>query len=266
VTIRRPSIRHVRTPSVAGLPGPVWPPTKLPGCVAWYDMLQTYTDGGGTVTAIRNMVTGSDAMAEATNPPALDLTGINGRPCMAPDGSNDLLISTEAAVLAAFNGAQLPVTLTAVLQPIDPAVASMVVFSAANSGVANRTWMFFRNVNNIYQVQIIDDAGVSGPARGPAVAVPLLPRVVSLVVGDTYVHGMANNGPYVDNRGGQGNTLLPAGAITVDRVGLFARVDSAPDGFSSIKLGCLIIHSVALARASLRGLHSALMGRWGIST
>lgn len=262
MSIRRAGLRHQRAPDVHGCPGPIWPPTRLPGCVAWYDMLETYTESGGNVTAIRNMVTGSDDMAEATNPPALDLTGINGRPCMVPDGTNDIMLSTEASVVAAFAGVEMPVTVTAVY--LNNGGVSRILFGAGNSGVSGARTYVFRHTSlaRALTVHRIDDAGRT--AQPGVNATGRSPTVVSAVVSARY-WDLVQDGK-LSSRAGPEGILVPTGQLTANRVGLFCRPDSGPDGFWPNPTGCLIIHAGTLDIASVRGLQAALMGRWGLST
>lgn len=260
--IRRRGIRHVRAPDAGGACGPLWPPTRIPGCVGWFDMLETFTEDAGTVTSIRNMVSGSDDMAEGTNPPALSL--INGRPAMLGDGTNDILISTEAAVVAAANQAERSFTLTIVYQPAATVVAGTQQLCAwGNSGTANtRTAGFVHNAAGQIQLSCLSDGGFVHAAVGvERIATDLRPKVVTAVCSPQFCMQYANR------------TMLQPGAwfgtgfngqLTPDRFALLARPDSAPDRFSAERLGCIIIHDHPLAPAEVIGLHTALMGKWGI--
>lgn len=267
MSIRRAGIRHVRAPDVHGACGPIWPPTNLPGCVAWYDMLETYTESGGTVTAIRNMVTGSDAMSEATNPPALNLTGINGLPCMVPDGTNDRLISTEAPVFQVFNNLVSPLTMIAVCS-LTSLAGARVLFGAGNSGVASsssHTMQTTISLGGVLRQNRIGDNGVS----------TTLNRTEGIPLGVPFVWSAGTNG----NDGfhtvnleptttsiATGTAFARAGLVTANRTALFCRPDSAPDTFGNMPAGCFLLYSRRLPDSELLGVVAALMGRWLIPT
>jgi len=255
-----------RKPTV-GLPGPIWPPTRLPGCVAWYDMLETYTDGGGTVTAIRNMVTGSDDMAEATNPPALSLTGLNGRPCMAPDGTNDRLISSEASVFQPFNSTVAPLTMIAVCS-LTSLAGARTLFGAGNSGVASSSTHIMQttiSLGGVLRQNRIGDGGAS----------TTLNRTEGIPLGVPFVWSAGtdgNDGFHTVNLErtrtsiATGTAFARAGLVAADRTAFFCRPDSAPDTFGNMMTGCFLLFARRLPDSELLGIVAALMGRWRIPT
>lgn len=248
------------------MPGPIWPPTNIAGCVGWYDMLDgVYTESAGSVTAVRNMVTGSDDMVEATNPPALGTgaTGINGLPCLAPDGSNDRLISTEASVVAPFIGVDVALTITLVYQPTLIDSGARALFAAGNSGVATSRTMFYRRSSGLHAWLTISDTGEqTGGGTIDNLMFQTRPVVVSLVTGPPAANFQVVNGARVPPRFGG---VTSVGQITPDRVAISCRPDSTPDLFDNSRIGAVIVHDKALAVDAVRGLHAALMGRWGIT-
>lgn len=261
--MRRANLPNARNGPVYGTPGPIWPPTRIAGCVAWYDMLETYTESGGNVTAIRNMVSGSDDMAEATNPPALDLAGLNGRPCMVPNGTSSLLISTEAAVVAPFIGTQTEFTITTVFRIRTHVIGpGTTLFGAASSAVAtNRSFVFGRETASTqFVVRRRADNGANTAGFIPT-GVVSYPRVVTAIIRSNTFAFVVNGRSLTPNVA----DLSPTGALTPDRVGFFCRPSSTPSLFEDSPTGAAIIHAGALDIGSVRGLHTALMGRWGIS-
>lgn len=260
--MRTPAHRYDRG-SLSGLPGPIWPPERIAGCVAHYNMLDgVYTDGGGTVTAFRNMITGSDDMAEATNPPTLDLTGINGRPCFTGDGTSMQLISTEATVVAPFIGNMRARTALFVIGG-QPDSTIRAIFAAANSGVSAARSVVYRHLTNggvpTVSETITPDAAVTSNAsfRTPQTS----PRVVAIInQGPSVIILM--NGARAEQQ--SPSLLVSPGQVTPNRVGFLCRPDSAPDQFHSISIGAGIIYDHALTVPECVGLSFALMGRWGI--
>jgi hypothetical protein len=264
--MRRAGLTQPRLPQQTAGYTPVWPPTKLPGCVAWYDMQETYTESTGTVTAIRNMVTGSDLMAEATNPPALSLTDINGLPCMVPDGSNDRLVSTEAALVSVFSGSAKAWSIIVVVRTTSEAPAgTMAYFCAANSAAAtNGSAGGFRiPATNVppgcIRLTRTDDNGINGSHNSVA-KVPVGVHVFGFIclgaVGFTAI----------DLQPTPPNLLRPMGVgpVSPDRVGLFHRPDSAADSFLNEPMGAAIVFNHGLSLHAYRSLAAGLMGRWRI--
>lgn len=282
--LRRPGIRHARAaPQTSGYT-PIWPPTKLPCCVAWWDMLETYTESGGTVTAIRNMVSGSDDMAEATNPPALELTGLSGLPTMKADGSNDRLISTEAAVVAAVSGTEPRYALFTVIAPTAPTgKVNAVYFGAGNSGeISNNTAYHGRfgfaaaeddNWGLERRVSASDtNSWLSGAVTSYA------PQVVSYV-GFGIARMRVNLQPAMGGttRGGASGAgsgfgiQATTGALAPDRVAFFCRPDSNPDSFCRDRISAALLFDLnqmgrTLTLAEELGIIAGLMGRWRIPT
>lgn len=263
--IRRAGVRHIRAPEVRGLPGPIWPPTKLPGCVGWLDMLETYTESGGTVTAIRNMVSGSDAMSEATNPPAL--SSINGRSAIKGDGSNDRLFSTEAALVAALSGAEKSATVIMVYQSGAQSTAFRACWSWGNSTVETSrvaTLFLAPNMPCQFTAQRRDDAALQPNRFRPGQERAQLPSVVTVAFDVGRVEIECNlRDPYARRDVSPG--WFSSGQLTPNRVGIFCRADLTPDLFDDGRMGAMVVYDRYVPIIEREGVVAAMMGLWGIT-
>ncbi len=264
--MRRPGLTTVRAAPNPGGYSPIWPPTRLPGCVAWYDMLETYTTPGATVTAIRNMVTGADDMAEATNPPALELVGLNGLPCMKGDGTNDQLISTEASAVSAFVGLAPAHTLFLVCEFVLPvATTRALVSAAASAGNGNHDYVTIAPggpVGPRLREQRTGDNGQAGNVTtSTAVDFVSVPQVVSFA--------SDGSGSAVYSNLAQVATSMSSIALkptaTPDRLGIFCRPAGTPSLFSAHRIGAVLLYRRNLPPSEVRGVISALMARWRIA-
>lgn len=255
--IRRAGLRHVRAPGPGSGYTPIWPPTKLPGCVAWLDMLETHSGDGTSVT---NMVS-SVAWEEGTNPPAYDDEAMNGLPCLAPDGADDRIISTESAALAPFVGStHNPVTVVHVLSHVTPNRVG-VVFSAANSAVAgDRFWQWgtttAQSGKDFMSNRI--DGGVTTSRRRIQLAASGVQTIAWRAIGG--VISCFVNGAMVAME----ESSIHEGSVTPNRLALFCRPDNAPDSFYDGLWGCSILYGQALTDAQVIGLQLGLMPRWKI--
>jgi len=236
-----------------------WPPTQVSGCVAWVDCQETLTQAG-TVTSIRNMVSGVD-WTEATNPPTYAATGLNGRPCMIGNGSSMRIMSTEAAVVAACSGSDKAVTVFLVTEEPTPDAIN-VLFAAASSTVnTNSTLSFFTTTAGLgrWSVQRIDDAAgtVSAP-RGVDIAAG--PQIVSWVIPGTTASIYVGDEEQADPNA----AAFDVGATTPTRVALLCRPDLTPDLFADAKIGALLLYSRALSDLERIGVVNGLRARWGL--
>lgn len=266
--MRRFALPNARGTPLAGPPSPIWPPTKLPGCVGWYDMLETYTETTGTVTAIRNMVTGSDAMSEATNPPALDLTGINGLPCMLPDGTNDRLISNEAPLVSVFSGSAKAFSIIVLVRTTSVAPApTMAYLCAANSGAAtNGSVGGFRiPATNVppgcIRLSRTDDNGV-GATHNSQAMIPIGVHVFGFICYGDVGFTAVDLQPTLPNA----LRAMGVGPMSPNQVGLFCRPDSAADSFSNERMGAALVYDHGLTLQEYRAIAAGLMGRWRVRT
>lgn len=126
-----------------GANGPAsFAPTDISGLVGWFDMLDaaSYTQAG-TVTSITNKASGV-AWAEATAPPGYSSNGMNGLPCMTFNGTTQKIISTEAAVAAAFTASTANTVLFVAKTTSLSLAAGAAVFGGGVSGGTN-----LRNIN-----------------------------------------------------------------------------------------------------------------------
>ena len=256
--MRRAGLTTVRaTPNPGGYT-PIWPPTKLPGCVAWLDMQETFTEVGGVVQHILNMASGVDWI-ELVNSPTYTVTGINGIPCMAGNQTAMRIVSSESAVVNTFLGATPRFTLFLVVSPITapPTAAPLCYFGVGNSLVSSSNTMRFMRAGGALSVRAerIDDNGLSTSlvSRVPEISRPLVVCYRSWgTTTDLIIDNELRSGP------------LGIGITTPDQAALLCRPDSVPDSFCSDMLGAALVFDTALPIDAIRGLTAALGGRWGI--
>ncbi len=233
------------------------------GCFLYLDMLRpdTYTvTGGTTVTSLNNRVSGTAWNTSVTAFPLYDGTGLNGRPCMVGDGARGLL-STEALVVAALTGADKPHTIFLVTEPVTLAPAGYRASIAwANSGVANRVaYMGRQGGTGRYRHELLDDAA-SNAAVTRSVDVALSPQIVCYRTTGTASSIFVGTEATPDPNGG----ALNRGTITPDRVALFCIPDSAPDTFSSDKIGAVLGYDRELSNLQTRAVINTLRAQWGL--
>ena len=264
--MRRAGLPGVRAAPNPGGYTPIWPPTRIPGCVAWLDCQETLTQAG-TVTSIRNMASGVD-WTEASNPPTYDAAGINGKPCMIGNATNMLIMSTETAVVNAFVGVNREFTILAVIQPTAVTVAQPYsIFGAGKTVAETAGSLFFTRSapNGRLRAVANDDANLalSWPAAGEVSTVLQLPQIAVMrtVAGRVNVF---NSHAGVSPVGSIADGPFSAGQFTPDRVGLLCHPDATPDSLSGDKLGCLICYSRAITIQQTLGVMAALRGRWGL--
>lgn len=244
-------------------------PRALPGLVAWFDMSRPsfYTVAGGLVTSITNLVSGVAWNTAATSFPLFEGDAINGLPCMRGEAilgggaTNRGIISTETAVVNAFNGTDLPFTVVAVTDPVFvfTSGALSTLFGAGNSGFANdRTLSLHRRSNDStnYQARKRDDAAleVSTSSLAPGTG----PRVMAWVCAGTTMD------TYYDGAAVQVGQSFNTGVTTPNRVAVFCRPDSSADGFSVDRLGELLIFNRALTDREVARASTRLATKWAI--
>ena len=264
VTTRRPGVREARAAPHGGIPGPIWPPTRIPGCVAWLDMQQTFAETAGTITSIRNMASGVD-WEEAVLGPAYDATGLNGRPAAVPNGTTQRIISTEAAVLAVFNGDNKAFTAQFAFK-VGAFGTAVTWFGLGNSGIASNDSYSFERTDASASVGLrlrkLDDAG-TGAAQG-GLRLPTAPDILVLTwvcfgnSADLYL------GASRSNRCSNFSIFTAPATVNVNQAALFARPDSVPDQFFDAPFGAAVVWDHALPDAQWRGVAAAMCGRWGI--
>lgn len=236
-------------------------PLTVPGCVLWLDMLRpsSYTvTGGTTVTSITNMASGV-AWTEAVAPPTYSATGLNGRPCMVGDGLTMKILSSEAAVVAAFTGDDTPITVFAVVEPVTLDTSSAVV-GAGDVGIASSNTYQIGQANSgngRWTVRKVDPAGLADSAIGGS-DIAAGPQIVS------WIMGAAGSTRIYKDFSLQITDTVDVAAMTCSRVALFTRPDSAPDSFYDGKLGCVLVYSRALTDYERLNLAGSLAAPWGI--
>jgi hypothetical protein len=246
--MRRPGPSNARAAPNPGGYSPIWPPTKLAGCVAWLDCQETLTQAG-TVTSITNMASAT-AWTEATAPPTYNATGINGRPCMVGNGSSMKVMSTEAAAVSAFVGLNAAVTVYTV---VDLATGTVdgVLWSAMDAAQeSEHAWQGRINL-------ALTAPPLVTPISVTSAAVPRVPTVVAQVWYGAEARIFAN-GKLV----GAGSINLPS--MTPTRVGIFSLCDLTPDTFTDTKIGALLIYNRGHTPYEVRSVTAGLCGRWGI--
>ncbi len=239
---------------------PIWPPTRLPGCVGWIDCQETLTQAG-TVTSIRNMVSGVD-WTEAVAPPTYEAAGLNGRPCMVGNASTMKILSTEAAAVAPLVGVGRQWTATMVIDQRGTITGTMFGFgSDAGNTVRGGFLAANSNAGGVLSGSMVDDSGA-----------------INLTLNDTHQLSAASaccvttvcyGGQlrHIVNKSFFGGLIpTPTGQMTPNRLGLLCRPRQTPDGFTAGALGAALFFSRALSASELLGIHCALMGRWRIAT
>ncbi len=257
--MRRPGLTTIRAAPNPGGYSPIWPPTRLPGCVAWLDCQETLTQAG-TVTSITNMVSGT-AWTEAVAPPTYEAAGINGRPCMVGNGSTMKIISNEAAVWGAFLGESPPRTALFVCSVTLPVANTSALMAVGNSGVASNGTSNYQAFaqGGYWRIPSLSDAAVAGNAVRNDSAIRAGGQVVRFANNRELAWNAINLEPRYSMSGS-----LAAGTVTPNQVALLCRPDSIPDGFFASRLGCAILFNRLLTLSEELGVAAALMHRWGI--
>jgi hypothetical protein len=256
---RRPAGHHNRGRVASGaVVRPIWPPTQVSDLVGWWDLRETFTESGGAVTSIRNMVSAVD-WTEATAPPLYDATGLAGGPCMTGDGatSSRKILSAEAAVVAAFSGAAKALTAVFVHQPVVGVLAASALLGAGDSAlVANSSWRL--GATSADFPTLIKRGTTSNVVVSSAVANTAVPTISSFrstgTTGDIW-RGLAREGS---------GAFVDVGAPTPNRVGLLCYPVSTVANFYNGKWGCGLLFTRALSDAELRGIILGLKVRWSI--
>jgi hypothetical protein len=255
---RRPTARANRGRIGGAQLRAIWPPTQVSGNVGWWDLRETFTESGGAVTSIRNMVSGVDA-TEATAPPLYDATGLAGGPCMTGDGSvsSRKILTSEAAVVAAFSGAAKALTAVVVAQPTTGSGAAMSMMGAADSAlIANSSWRIGLTGADAL---VISKRGTATVSAGGAGAIPAAANVFSYRTTGTTAdiwRGLA--------RDGNVSSFSDSGTPTPNRVGLMCYPVATISSFFNGKWGCGLLFTRALSDAELRGVILGLKVRWSI--
>lgn len=259
--MKRTGIGQPRLPERYQLPQ-IWPPTVLPNCRGWFDMLEPGSFGtvSGTVNSITNKVSGTALATAATAFPLFEKDGLNGRPCMRGDGARGIM-GTEAALIAPFAGTDPPFTLFYVYENFAP--TTLVTAVALGQAGAGSTGSYLFGTHSFGDGRYLafrqDDADASNNEISGEFATAD-PQVVTWVCRGPEVIRRTNGRIYTVGLGS-----FDVGAITPDRFGLFVRPDADPDLFLVGRIGCVIVYSGALSDYAAGGIENALMRRWGLS-
>ncbi len=250
-----------------------WKPTQLSGCVLWLDAMEsgsyTLTPGTGgqldTVGSITNLASGV-AWTEATNPPLWERPGgaWDWRPCLRGDGVARRLMSTEAAVLAAFNGSDHSFTLAMVVEPLSSQGTNMY-FGLADSAtnVVQSRQLFMNRQAGLYRYERTDDLAATTSTN----CIRLIQPGPHLVVfrfssaAPTQIEIYVDDDPVPEIR-----SISDVQTITSTRAALFCIPDLTPDSFLNGRIGFAAGFDSALAAADLATLRSWGMARWIEST
>lgn len=236
---------------------PPFVPTDITGLTAWFDMADpaSYTQAG-TVTSITNKAT-AVAWTEATVPPAYDATALNGHPCMLPNGTNQRIISTEAAVVALL--VNMPDFTLFFVGAAGTADAQRAFFGAGNSAEAATLNNYRFGTNNV---------GDGTWALATRNAAGTLITSQSAATADTgeHVFCFRREGTgltiQVDNGAADPSATHNPGAITPDRCSIASRSASTPDLFWNGDWGELLVYDSALVSGDVNLVHDYLAAKW----
>lgn len=233
---------------------PIWPPTNVPGLVGWWDFQQTFAQSGGNVDSVRNMVSGVD-WAEATNKPAVGT--LNGRPCMVGDGAAKRIISTEAAVVSAFSGANKALTFICVCQPSVAAQTAALIGSGDSALIANSSWRI-GTVVSAPGLWMMAKRGTAATSVNGTTQVPTSPVVVTYRTNGTAADMFINQA--VERSGA---AFVDQGTPTPNQVGLMCYPVQTPSSFFNGNWGAGLLYNSALSDSQVRGLVRGLRMQWG---
>lgn len=234
-------------------------PLSVTGCVAWFDMQDpTSFTQAGTVTSINNKVS-SVAWAEATNPPAYNATGLNSLPAMDFDGTNDLIISTEAAVVTALSTGGSFTLLAAVV--MDVADSAFGFFGAGRTDQATDHTRYFGTLTTGAGVWISALRTGASTQNIASTGTPVTTPVVYETYSDTLVGSIQINGAAAD----PGDASQITGTLTPNRVAIGCRPASTPNVFLNGKVGEIVIYSRLLDSSERAQVRGYLGTRWGIT-
>lgn len=119
-------------------------PAVYASLVAWFDMQDaaSYVDaGGGICSSITNKVSSVAWTQTGTARPGIAATGFNTHPCLDFDGTDDCILSTEAAVVTAVSDSN-PHTLI-IAGAFDAPTALQCMFGAGNTAQAANSSRFW---------------------------------------------------------------------------------------------------------------------------
>lgn len=237
------------------------PNESISGLVAWFDMqdASSYTNTGGFVSAITNKAS-AVSWTEATFRPAVSATGLNGLPCMDLDGTNDRIISTEAAVVAAMAN-QLDYYLAMVVQAddLDAIEAILGTGNSAQASAGCKRWGTNTTGNGKWTVIGTNDtpAAITIDSTGDTVTTPVLLEFYS----ETQATSIRVNGAAAAPSG----TASAYGTLTPDRVSIGCRPVATPASFFDGRVGEILFYGGAVSEPNKALARAHLITKWTIS-
>jgi hypothetical protein len=244
-------------------------PMDLGDNVLWIDALERHTYsvtagvGGalGTVGSIVNQATGV-AWTEGTgsNQPFFEQPDSWGRPCLRGDGVARRLMSTEAGVLAAFNGADHSFTVAMVVEPLDCSVTSYYFALADAATDVERSKQAFANRSSgLYRYIREDDAAVVTTRNLVQIMSPG-PHIITFRFNSA---APTQIGYWLDDEPAEVvGTITDVGTITSTRAGLFCDPDLTVSGFLNGRIGAICAFDSYLGNDDLLRLRTWLLSRW----
>lgn len=243
-------------PSVIAVPP--FSPLDVAGCVAWFDMQDaaSYSESGGLISSITNKVS-SVAWTEATNRPAYAATGLNGFPCLDFDGTNDRIMSTEAAVIAAFTNT--PAYTVFYVAHHDATAANHAIFGFGNSGGTTSSGWFGQRSTTKWTSGLANSAGTSINVDSAGASNTNV-NVFEFFHSGTAVSLQVNGGAADPNA-----TSQDAATVSPNRVALGCRPNSTIDLFMNGQIGEVLIYTSALNSTDRSTIRQYLGTKWGVT-
>lgn len=246
-------------PNEALVAGDAFSPTDVAGGFVWIDMQDpaAYSAPSG-VASVTNKFS-SVVWSEASNRPTLSATGLNGFPCIDFNGVGDRIMSTEAAVVAAFSD-QLDYYLAMVVQA-DDLDAIEVIFGTGNSGQAgagSKRWGTNTTSTGRWTAIGTNDAAVGTvvDSTGATVNTPVLLEFYS----ESAATSIRVNGGSAAPSG----SASAYGTLTPDRFAIGCRPSSSLSTFFDGRVGEILAYG--LTSDSDKALVRAyLIDKWNIS-
>lgn len=244
--------------SIVPAEGGGFTPTSLTGLTAWYDMLDStaYVNNGGVLDSVKNKVSGVNCTATTTARPAFSATGLQGHACASHDGTNDILLGTEAAVLALFTDTPPRTLIYIAKHNATAAVHAVVGFGRSDSALASTGFFGQRQTANHWTSGLSDASSV---AR----------NVDSVAAPDTNVHVFVfrhtgtQEAIRLDNSAYDPGPTNQDGTVTPTRFGIGGRPNSgAMSVFLNGVWGEILMYNRALTDTEVNQCVTYLQNRW----
>lgn len=246
---------------------PYYSPLDLPGISAWYDMQRFQPGGvadGAAVTTWNNLVGGSTmpAFSQTTtaSKPLYRASGINGRPALDFDGTDDYMTAVPAADFPP-DGTDQPCSMALVFQ--QEVSGSDIPFCWGSGGVASYfEFVIDPTTNNDYHYNKQDSAGVRDAAALVGGPTPdLNPHVVVLS------HNGTASSAYMDGIKYSSGVSTNVGVMQIDLLCIGRRMGGGASAFSyNGRIGELIVSTQVWAFWEAWGISRYLSKKWGIPT